>query len=92
MFELTKRQGLIVYINNKHVLRRLGRYGNIMYVSRRMHYVVLYVDQAEVEEVEPAIAKLHNVTSVEISQWPAIDPTVFHPAGTGTYKKNDEDD
>lgn len=46
LFKITKRQGLIVYINNAHVLRRLRHYGHIMYYSRRLHYVVLYVNQS----------------------------------------------
>lgn len=92
MFELTKRQGLIVYINNSHVIRRLRHYGHIMYVSNRLHYVVLYVNQAVVKNVQTELEQLHNVTMVEVSEWPNIDPTVFRLAKTGNYKKNDEDD
>ena len=46
LFKITDRQGLVIYINNAHVLRRLRRYGHIMYYSRRLHYVILYVDQS----------------------------------------------
>lgn len=77
MFKIKERQGLIVYINNFHVLRRLRRYGHIMYVSRRMHYVVMYVDRASAESLQEKLEKLYNVTHVEFSEWPNIDPTVF---------------
>ena len=92
LFKITDRQGLVIYINNAHVLRRLRRYGHIMYYSRRLHYVILYVDQSKIEEVKEKILALHNVTRVERSEWPNIDPTVFRLTNTGVYKKNDEDD
>lgn len=52
LFKITDRQGLVIDINNAHVLRRLRRYGHIMYYSRRLHYVILYVDQFKIEEVK----------------------------------------
>ena len=72
--------------------RRLRRYGHIMYYSRRLHYVILYVDQSKIEELKEKILALHNVTGVKLSEWPNIDPTVFRLTNTGVYKKNDEDD
>lgn len=77
MFQITERQGLIVYINNFHVLRRLRSYGHIVYVSKRMRYVVLYVNRSLVEELKKELEELHSVTSVKPSEWPNIDPTVF---------------
>ncbi len=77
MFQMTERQGLIVYINNFHVLRRLRRYGHIVYVSKRMRYVVLYVNRSLVEELKKEFDPPHSVTSVKPSEWPNIDPTVF---------------
>lgn len=92
MFKIKPRQGLIIYINNSHVLRRIRHYGHIIYVSKRMHYVVLYVNRDQVSEIETSLNKLHNVTHVVKSQIPNLDPTVFNLASTGLYKKNDEDD
>ncbi len=43
MFKLIPRRSLIIYINNNRVIRALRRYGRIDYISRRMHYVVMYV-------------------------------------------------
>lgn len=91
MFKLTPRQGLIVYINNFHVLRRIRHYGHIMYVSRKMHYVVVYVNQKDIDHIEAELIKLHNVTKIDRSQWPNIDPNVLSLEATGVYKKNDED-
>lgn len=49
MFKLIPRRSLIIYINNNRVIRALRHYGQIDYISRRMHYVVMYVDQSDVE-------------------------------------------
>lgn len=92
MFKETERQGLVVFINNSHVLRRLRRYGHIMYVSKRMHYVILYVNRTAVLDIKEELLKLHNVVSVKLSEWPNIDQTVFRLADKDTFKKTDEDD
>ena len=92
MFQMTERQGLIVYINNFHVLRRLRRYGHIVYVSKRMRYVVLYVNRSLVEELKKELEKLHSVTSVKPSEWPNIDPTVFRLSDVeNANKQNNEE-
>lgn len=90
MFQITERQGLIVYINNFHVLRRLRLYGHIVYVSKRMHYVVLYVNKALAKELQVELTKLHNVTSVKLSEWPNIDSTVFRLTDAKNDQSNEE--
>jgi len=51
MFKLIPRRSLIIYINNNRVIRALRHYGQVDYISRRMHYVVMYVDQSDVEKI-----------------------------------------
>ena len=52
MFKINSTRSLIIYINNNHVIRALRHYGQIDYISRRMHYVVMYVDQSDVEKIK----------------------------------------
>ncbi|WP_295730084.1 YlbG family protein [uncultured Limosilactobacillus sp.] len=92
MFSITKRQGLIIYVKNAHVIRRLRHYGHVIYFSRRFHYVILYVNQTEVNEMKDKILALRAVKDVQLSEWPNIDPTVFRLTNAGIYKKNDEDE
>ncbi|CRH18511.1 conserved hypothetical protein [Carnobacterium maltaromaticum] len=46
---LNERQGIIVWVYSLRHLKTLKRFGLIHYVSKRMKYVVIYVDKSEVE-------------------------------------------
>lgn len=92
MFNLTPRRALIVYINGNRVIRALRHYGLIEYVSRRMHYVVLYVNQKDVTELSDKISHLRAVRKVEQSARPDLDPTLSDLELTGVYQPHDEDD
>ena len=92
MFKLTARRALIVYINGNRVIRTLRHYGMVRYVSRRMHYVVLYVDQDQVTAVTDRLKKLRAVRRVEESYRPDLGPTLTDLEMTGIYKLHDEDD
>ena len=85
MFELVSRRALIVRINSNRVIRSLRRYGLVRYVSRHMHYVVLYVNQDEVETVTDRLEKLRAVRYVKPSYRPDLEMS-------GVYKLHDEDD
>ena len=81
-FELVPRRGLAVYISN----------GRVHYVSKRAHYAIIYVDEAQVAETIERLEKLHNVKRVVPSALPDLDPDVADLASTGLYKTHDEDD
>lgn len=92
MFKLTQRRGLVVYINGNRVIRTLRHYGLVHYVSRRMHYVILYVNQSQVEQVTEKLSHIKAVRRVEKSARPELDPTLTDLEMTGLYKLHDEDD
>ena len=92
MFKLTARRALVAYINGNHVVRTLRHYGIVRYVSRRMHYVILYVDQDQIEQLKAKIGHLRAVRSVEESARPDLDSTLTDLEITGLYKMHDEDD
>ncbi|MDD6432464.1 MAG: YlbG family protein [Lactobacillaceae bacterium] len=92
MFKLTDRRALVVYINGNRVVRTLRHYGIVRYVSKRMHYVILYVDQDQVEQLKTKIGHLRAVRAVEESMRPDLDPTLTDLEMTGLYKMHDEDD
>lgn len=74
--EVTKRQGIVVWVYTLRQIKNLKRYGYIHYVSNRMKYVVLYVDQAEVQATAEKLNSLHFVRKVELSHRPDIDMTL----------------
>lgn len=77
-FELTKRQGIIVWVYTLRQIKNLKRFGYIHYVSNRLKYVVMYVDQGEVKDKMERLNSLHYVRKVEISHRPEIDMTFEH--------------
>lgn len=77
-FELRKRQGIIVWVYTLRQIKNLKRIGYIHYVSSRLKYIVMYVDQTEVSDTVDRLNSLHYVRKVEISHRPEIDMTFEH--------------
>lgn len=66
-FEPKERQALIVWLYSLKYFNKLKNYGLIHYVSKKMKYVVMYVDQDQVETCKSNLEELHFVRSVEES-------------------------
>ena len=48
---MIKRQGIIVYLYYNRDLRKIAKFGDVVYHSYKMRYVHLYVDQDRVEDI-----------------------------------------
>ncbi|MCP8616629.1 YlbG family protein [Salirhabdus salicampi] len=68
----TKRQGLVVRLKNMKHLRKIRRYGHVIYASKKLKYVVLYVDQDEIDDVCESLQQIPFVAKVEKSYKPFI--------------------
>jgi uncharacterized protein YlbG (UPF0298 family) len=62
-----ERTGYIVWFSDWKAARSLDKYGTLHYVSRKMHYAVIYVNAEDAEETERQLAKLPYVRKVERS-------------------------
>ncbi|AZR97575.1 hypothetical protein XK27_04030 [Streptococcus suis] len=62
MFEKKNRTCLTVYLHYNRDARKLSQYGDIVYHSKRLRYVLVYMDQ---ELVEATILKLKKERFVE---------------------------
>lgn len=71
--EITKRQGIVVWLYSLRQVKQLRRYGLVYYTSKRMKYVYLYVNADQAETAVERLKKLHYVKRVSLSQRPAID-------------------
>lgn len=94
-FEIQKRRSLIVFVYSLKQLKVLKRYGLVHYVSRRMKYVVIYLDEEQVEEAEEKIRQLHFVRKVMPSYRPDIEMNFAEKIGTKAalqVKEKDEDE
>jgi uncharacterized protein YlbG (UPF0298 family) len=65
--KLIDRTGLIAWVSDLKAARNLDRYGTVHYMSKKMHYVVLYVHAVKAEETIRQLQKLPYVKKVERS-------------------------
>lgn len=73
MFEKQERLGIIVYLYYNRDARKLNRYGDMIYHSRRFRYVHLYLDADKLEETLETLKKLKFVKRVRLSHFDEID-------------------
>lgn len=75
-FEKTNRRSLIVYLKNVRQARQLRRFGIVNYISEKMNYATIYMDEKDVASKKALIERLGFVERVVESEWPDIDTTV----------------
>lgn len=62
---IDERIGLSVWLNSLKHIRQIRRFGHIIYVSKKMKYVILYCSKADVEKT---IEKLNSFPFVKMVQ------------------------
>lgn len=62
-----ERTGYIVWVSDLKAARNLDKYGNVHYLSKRMHYVVMYVNADRAEDIMKNVRKLSYVRKIERS-------------------------
>lgn len=75
---IAPRRALHVYVRNLRQVRQLRRFGDVDYVSKKLHYVVIYMNEADVSANRLALNKLPFVRRVVDSARPDVDPYVGH--------------
>lgn len=66
-FTIKERRGLAVWVYTLKQVKVLRHYGTIHYASRKMKYVVLYVDADVLSETVEKLKKLRFVKRVSVS-------------------------
>ncbi|MEK3884427.1 YlbG family protein [Paenibacillus sp. PL2-23] len=64
---LPDRTGFIVWVSDLKAARALERFGTVHYMSRKLHYVVMYMNADKVEESLKQMSRLSYVRKVERS-------------------------
>ncbi|MBF0780065.1 MULTISPECIES: YlbG family protein [unclassified Granulicatella] len=85
--EKVQRIGLIVWVYSLKNLTKLNRFGDIHYISKRMNYVSLYVNDTNLEQVMKQIKGLHFVRFVEKSYFSDIDMSFKHALESDEIKQ-----
>ncbi|MGN7455123.1 YlbG family protein [Paenibacillus pasadenensis] len=62
-----QRKGHIVWVSDVKAARSLEKYGNVHFISRRLHYAVVYVDADREEETLRNLQRLPYVKKIERS-------------------------
>ena len=62
-----ERCGAIVWINDIKSARGLEKFGSVHYISKRLKYVVMYMDAAQYESTALQLSKFPYVKAVERS-------------------------
>ncbi|MGX7030967.1 YlbG family protein [Vagococcus zengguangii] len=78
-----KRRSLTVWVYTMRPLRQLRKFGLVQHISKKMKYVVIYMDEVDIEKNSEAIEKLHFVRRVDKS---------YRPDVATTYSKTDVQD
>lgn len=75
-FELVARRSVVVYLKNMRQARQLRRFGVVEYISEKMKYAVIAMNDQDIAAKVPLIERLGFVREVKLSHWPEVDPTV----------------
>lgn len=73
MFEKKERTSLTVYLHYNRDSRKLNHYGDMIYNSKHLRYVILYVDAEKAEEVMSRLKKEKFVKKVVPSYIKELD-------------------
>lgn len=71
-----KRQGIVIYLQSVKFVKMIRKFGNVHYVSKRMKYVVMYIDGDQCEDIIAKLSKMNFVKKVDLS-YKAELKTVF---------------
>ena len=66
ILNLPGRTSLAVYTRGRRVLRVIRHYGQIGYVSSKLHYCIVYVSQDQVSATVKALEALHDLSLIHI--------------------------
>lgn len=82
--EIKQRQELVVWLYSMRQVRQLRRFGSVLYTSRQMKYVLIYVDAVDAKDIAEHIERLRFVRSVEMSHRAELNPEAGKAIERGT--------
>ena len=61
-----RRVQIIVYTRKPSVQQKLSQFGHVIYISKKMNYVCLYVNEKQKDSVIAKIKNLHGIQKLEV--------------------------
>ncbi|WP_203649023.1 YlbG family protein [Secundilactobacillus yichangensis] len=62
--DIQSRTSLVVYVSSLRQVRQLKRYGHLEYVSKRMRYAIIYVNEEDAKETISRLKQLRFVKRI----------------------------
>ncbi|GAX01884.1 YlbG family protein [Secundilactobacillus silagei] len=62
--DIQSRTNLVVYVASLRQVRQLKRYGHLEYVSKRMRYAIIYVNEEDAKETINRLKQLRFVKRI----------------------------
>lgn len=81
-FEIQPRRSVVVWVYSLKQLKNLKRFGFIQYVSKKMKYVLIYMNEEKLDEALEKLNRLHFVRHVEKSYRPDVEVDFSDKIGT----------
>lgn len=73
MLELEERIGLIIYLYYNRDSKKVMNYGDVIYHSRKMRYLIMYVNKSRAADIVSELKKNKVIKAVKYSQLDNID-------------------
>lgn len=73
MLELEERIGLIIYLYYNRDSKKVMNYGDVIYHSRKMRYLIMYVNKSKAANIVSELKKNKVIKAVKYSQLDNID-------------------
>lgn len=61
-----RRIQIIVYTKKSSVQQKMSQFGHVVYISKKMNYVCLYVNEIQKDNIIGKIKNLHGVQKIEV--------------------------
>lgn len=62
-----QRLGIVVFVRDIKSARNLERFGSVHFISKKLHYVSMYIDEEKADQTMLKISRLPYVKTVERS-------------------------
>lgn len=61
-----RRIQIIVYTRKSGIQQKLSQFGHVVYISKKMNYVCLYVNEKQKDQVISKIKSLQGIQRIEV--------------------------
>ncbi|MGR3741922.1 YlbG family protein [Companilactobacillus sp. DQM5] len=83
---MNARKGLIIWLYSLRGQKELRKFGNIYYISKKMKYVIMYIDKNDIDKVVNKVSRMKFVKKVEFSYRDEIDMNFEEKIGASEIK------